>query len=73
MKKDSTYTAYAVRNVNRRQYLNEGSPRGGRWDRLGNASIFFKESEAAARCLDYNLSAGKDTTQVVPIRFFKRG
>lgn len=67
-----TYTAYIVRNTKRRQYFNDASPRGGRWDRFTNAAIFFRESDAARRSHEFNSAAGRDATQVIPVKFFYR-
>lgn len=64
-------TAYVVRNAERRQYFNDRSPRGGRWDRFTEACVFSRESDAARQCHEFNSSAGRDLTTVVPITVYR--
>lgn len=71
-KTPSTYTSYVVRDSNRRQYLNSSSPRGGRWGRLSDASIFHQESDAARLVYGINSNSSNDRAQVVPVTFFRR-
>lgn len=71
-KSTSTYTSYVVRDSNRRNYLNDGSPRGSRWGKLSEASIFHNESDAARLAYGINANSSSDRAQVVPVTFFRR-
>jgi len=66
-KKSVGVTSYVVRDVERRQYLNESSARGGRWGRFGEASLFSNEWDAARRVIVINSGEGRDRAVVVPI------
>lgn len=72
-KNKNTYTAFLVRDTNKRQYLNADSPRGGRWSSFNEASVFHREDQATRVAFGINNSRGTDNAQVVPVTLFKRG
>ena len=66
------YTGYVVRDTVKRQYLDTDSPRGTRWGRLAEGTIYTKEYDAIRTAFDINRDAGDERAHVVPIKLFKR-
>ena len=74
------YTAYLVRDVNRRRYLNQKIFTGrqpGIWGRIGEAEIFYKEAQAQSCASNINRRRPSNYSayyaEVVPIKIRGRG
>jgi hypothetical protein len=74
------YTAYIVRDVNSRRFLNQRSYTGrrrGQWGRMGEAEIFYNELDASSCASSINRRRPGPYSayfaEVVPIRLQGRG
>ena len=64
------YTAYVIRNTERRQYL-DTSKAGNHWGPFFASSVYDNRQAADRISANINSSAGRDLSQVVSVRFTK--